>query len=219
MSLAVRTLIGVVISGGLAVTLSFVACSSGPSKAPTGRVPVLRDGTASPAASSVASGPSAPRSLPMDGGLEATDSQTDTSAAAARAAQQCDNPIAAIINQPDGGVIFNNAMTSADAGSLDRGHEIINALTARAQRFRCCFDPWLRAHPDREAKLLVQVTLDAAGRVTDVSVDPSRSTITDDVAVSCVITVATETRYPASPSGRETILEYPFRVVAREPSP
>jgi hypothetical protein len=163
----------------------------------------------------VTTGPPSQAASALDGGLDAAGSQADTTAAAARAAQQCDDPIAAIVNHPDGGVIFNNAMTSADAGSLDRGQGIIDALTARAEIFCCCFDAWLRAHPDREAKLLLQVTLDAAGQVANVGVDPSRSTITDEVAVACAITVATETRYPASPSGRETILEYPFRVVAQ----
>jgi hypothetical protein len=213
MSLAVRTLFGVMISAGLATTLSFAACSSGPSKGPAGRQPALPEETASPAPSGQGSGTTTAVAPPVDGGIDARGPRSDVTAAAARAAQRCDDPIATMVNHPDGGVIFNNAMTSADAGSLDRGQGIIDALTSKTEVFRCCFDAWLRAHPDREAKLLLQVALKPSGQVTKVGVDPSRSTITDDVAVTCVITVATEIRYPASPSGRETILEYPFRVV------
>jgi len=210
-----RFLVGVVIGAGLVGTLGFVACS-GPSKAPPGPVPRSTEAALAPTTAPSTSAPVAMAPTPVDGGPAPRDSAAgEASAAAARAASQCDDPLGAILNLPDGGVVFNNAMTSADAGSLDRGQGIIDALVGQARRFRCCFDPWLRAHPDQTVQLLLRVALDPSGKVTEVGHDSSRSNITDELAVACVSWVAEDTSYPPSPGGRATIVELPLRLEAR----
>ena len=75
------------------------------------------------------------------GSTASSSEQLDTAVAAARA---CSAPISVITNRPDGGVVFNNAMTSADAGSIDRGQAVIDAVAAHTDAFRCCFDAWFR---------------------------------------------------------------------------
>ncbi|MBW2457571.1 MAG: hypothetical protein JRI68_23900 [Deltaproteobacteria bacterium] len=208
-------LVGGVMGAGLAATLCLGLACSGPTKAPPGPVPAPTKTALSPPAPSTTGGPLATAPATDAGAGESDGATGATTTAAARAARQCDDPIGAILNLPDGGVIFNNAMTSADAGSLDRGQGIIDALVARAPQFRCCLDPWLRARPDQEAKLLLRVSLDPSGRVTEVGLDSSRSTVDDELAVTCARLVAEETSYPASPSKRATIVELPLRLVAQ----
>lgn len=209
-------IVGGVFCAGLAATICLGSACSGPSKTPPGPVPAPTKTATSPPAPSITGVPGPTTPLATDGGPGETDGATGgTTTAAARAARQCDDPIGAVVNLPDGGVVFNNAMTSADAGSLDRGQGIIDALVARAPQFRCCLDPWLRAHPDQEAKLLLRVSLDPSGRVTEVGLDSSRSTVDDELAATCARLVAEETSYPASPSRRATIVELPLRLQAQ----
>ncbi len=210
-------LVGAVIGAGLAATLSLASACSGPTKAPPGPLPAPTKTALSPVAPSASGGAVAAAPVASDAGTDEADGATGgATTAAARAAQRCVDPIGSIVNLPDGGVVFNNAMTSADAGFLDRGQGIIDALVAGAPQFRCCLDPWLRAHPDQEAKVLLRVSLDPSGQVTEATIDSSRSTVVDELAVSCARIVAEETSYPASPSNRPTIVELPLRLVAQE---
>jgi hypothetical protein len=109
-------------------------------------------------------------------------------------------------------VVFNNAMTSADAGLMDRTQGVLDALTARAERFRCCFDPWARETPGGRAELLLVVDLEPDGRVRETTVDADRSTISRPDAVRCVLDVARQTTFPASPANRPTLVELPLLV-------
>jgi hypothetical protein len=143
---------------------------------------------------------------------DAGPSEADQLAAAIAAARRCDAPTATITNQPDGGVIFNNALTSADAGSIDRGQGVLDALAGNATAFRCCVNAWLRDHPGREEQLMLRLELAADGSVEGASVDQARSTLDDAVTRGCVTAVARDTSYPPSPEGKETIVMYPIRV-------
>ena len=134
--------------------------------------------------------------------------------AAVAAARGCEAPSSVIVNRPDGGVVFNNAMTSADAGSIDRGQAVIDALVSQTDAFRCCFDAGL-GDGSNEARVLLTLQLAPDGAVTAVTTDPARSTLKDDVALACLTTVAGEIAYPPSPSDQPTVVEYPLVARAR----
>lgn len=113
-------------------------------------------------------------------------------------------------------MVFNNAMTSADAGFIDRMQGTLDALGGESRRFRCCFDSWTKAHPGEEGKLLLLVDLEPGGEVRRAAVDASRSTVSDALVIECVAYVARTTTFPSSPTNRETLVEYPFVVASGE---
>jgi hypothetical protein len=104
----------------------------------------------------------------------------DPIAAQGLAASRCDAPNAQIRNHPEGGVVFNNAMTSADA----------------------------------EVRLMLKLTLGPEGAVEAAQIDPRRTSIDHAVTSSCVAQVAAAAKYPKSPRGTPTVVEYPFVVAA-----
>ena len=106
--------------------------------------------------------------------------------------------------------MFNNAMTSADAGSIDRGQAVIDALTAQTDAFRCCFDAWFRDHDAVEQRVMLTVELAPDGRLKSATTDPERSTLNDEVVFGCLAAVAGDATYPTSPSGQPTVVEYPL---------
>jgi hypothetical protein len=136
----------------------------------------------------------------------------------ALAMRQCENPMAAITNLPDGGVIFNNAMTSVDAGFIDRAQPVLDAVAARSLELRCCFERWLGSHPDDQPRAMLEVTLAADGGVQGARIDPQRSTITDPPTLACITGLARDIAFPPSPSGKTTIVEYPIAVSAGGPN-
>ncbi|MBW2526033.1 MAG: AgmX/PglI C-terminal domain-containing protein [Deltaproteobacteria bacterium] len=192
----------------------FGACRGGPS-GPTER-PALDP--RSPTGDGQA--PQPQTSAPTPGGAEPSDAGSPEDAAPSpesgplSALQRCDEPLARIVNVPDGGVVFNNAMTSADAGFIDRTQGIIDALVGESSRLQCCFGPWAQAHPGAEGKLMLLLDLDPAGRVRRADTVADRSTITHPLAVRCVLDVARRVSYPKSPTDSPTLVEYPFVVAA-----
>lgn len=184
-----RAVVGACLIGGVTLSIMFAACAKGPGTAPP-----------PPLASTV------PPQLTPSG-------DADQVSARAEAAQNCSEPSTVLLNHPDGGVIFNNAMTSADAGSLDRGDRVVAALAAQGTRFRCCFDEWMRAQPERKsAEVMLQVLLSPDGRVADAGVDPKRSDVQDALTTTCVVSVASKVEYPPSPRKVATLIEYPLKV-------
>lgn len=149
------------------------------------------------------------------GGPDAPDGGAATELSALRALQQCSTPRTAIVNHPDGGVVFNNAMTSADAGFIDRTQGVIDAIGAQSDKIRCCLDAWTAAHAGTEGRLLLRIELDPDGQVRSAEVDAQRSTIADGKAVPCVVDVVRQASYPSSPTGSVTIVEYPIVATAR----
>jgi hypothetical protein len=148
---------------------------------------------------------------PAAGG--ALDASAPGSAAAAEAApSECHDPTAQLL-LPDGGIVFNNAMTSADAGYLDRTQAVVEALSAQAERFRCCFDPWSRETPGGRGQVLLVLDLEPDGRLRQAHVEAERSTISRPDAWRCVLDVAQRTPFPASPAGKPTLVEFPLQVV------
>ncbi|MBI4957015.1 MAG: AgmX/PglI C-terminal domain-containing protein [Myxococcales bacterium] len=131
------------------------------------------------------------------------------------AMRACAAPRTLVLNTPDGGVVFNNAMTSADAGHIDRAAGVVAALVASEPAFRCCFDAWTTRHPGTEATLMLVVPLAADGSATGARVDPARSSFDDPLVAACVTETARALRFPPSPTHSTTTVEYPFVVVLR----
>lgn len=182
--------------------VAVVACASGPSSDP---IPG-RPASAAPPPATTAAPPTAPAEPAPDADTRLAD--------AIDAARRCEAPRSTIRNHPEGGRIFNNAMTGEEAGSLDRLEAIVEALAGRADAFRCCFDHWMAAQEASEVHVLLQVALDPNGAVESVTVDPARSSGGDEILTGCLAAVATETTFPPSPRGTPTLVEYPFDVAA-----
>lgn len=198
--------------------LSFGACRSGPQAPADG--PPTRDGPIPPTAPlGRFDGGVGPRSPSPLRSAEAGPAEASPAgdAGSANAKWRCPSPRSALLNLPDGGVVFNNAMTSADAGFIDRTQGIIDALVGQSQAIRCCFDEWAEQHPGDEGQVVLLLELDAAGVVISADVDPRRSTIAERATLDCLIEVARRASYPESPTGSPTLVEYPFVVALRAP--
>jgi hypothetical protein len=129
----------------------------------------------------------------------------------------CSEPTAVLLNHPDGGTVFNNAMTSADAGFIDRTRGVLDAIASKKQSIRCCFDPWLRGAPAARGRVLVRLTLAPEGAVTGAEIDSARTDIDNGTTHACLVAVLRGIDYPASPTGKPTTVEYPFVVGASAP--
>ncbi|MBI4702967.1 MAG: AgmX/PglI C-terminal domain-containing protein [Deltaproteobacteria bacterium] len=140
--------------------------------------------------------------------------ESATGPASATPLAGCEHPLSVILNHPDGGVVFNNAMTSADAGFIDRTQGVLDAIGGAAQQFRCCLDGWAGRQRGVEATAMLVLLLGPDGTVAKASVDPERSTLKNPTTEACLLAVARRVTYPASPTGKETTVEYPFRFLA-----
>lgn len=207
-----RNLTGGLIAVALCLTVGFVACRrpSEPSR-PTALGPRSTVPTAS-----LAWTPGVPAAQPAASVTEASPdagpAPVDPAATAISRARACGAPLSVIANQPDGGTVFNNAMTAADAGHIDRTAGVLEAIAGQSVAMRCCFDVWGGEHPTKEGRLLLRLTLASDGTVQTAEVDATRTDIVDPITVRCVLEVARSTSYPVSPTGKETIVEYPFVV-------
>lgn len=200
----VRSIMGSALAAGVCGTAVFGACRGGTPDAPPAPPPTSVATVTAPPATS------APVPVPS-----ATVSPEEQLQAAALAASRCEQPSASILNHPDGGVIFNNAMTSADAGFIDRSKGVIDALGTRADAFRCCFDRWVDKQPAGEARVMLRLHLAPGGAVERTEIDARRSNVDDAVTLACIELVAREGSYPESPTGNPTVVEYPFVVGSR----
>jgi hypothetical protein len=141
---------------------------------------------------------------------EAAGTEGPDIAQAAEAAKTCSSPAAIWANQPDGGVVFVNAWHRRDAGNIDRLQGVVDALGTEADKFRCCFGGWVTDGPSGDGKLLLELEIDADGQVTAAAIDSARTDVDNVITRACVISVARAVRYPESPSGVATQVEYPF---------
>ncbi len=193
-----------------AIATGFLACREPPPRvtfaiasASERVLPVI---SAVPSASAIAAPP--PIAPPTDAG---------PSEEALKQLMACPSPSAQILNYPDGGVVFNNAMTSADAGFLDRTQGVLDAIAAKGQALRCCFEPWLAEAPHAEGRVLLVVALAPDGAVTSAEIQSARSDIENATTRACLVAVARAADYPPSPSHVATTVEYPIRVGPASP--
>lgn len=209
-----------VFTGVLVAATLFAACSSGtappspPESAPLGASPPPAS-QPSAATDQVASDPGAaapgaaappPANKPAGRG-EAPETVED-----------CKTIAAEITNDPpDGGVVMNNAMTSADAGSSDRLQPLVDAIKARRDGFRCCFDLYARKHPGAQGRITWQLKLKPDGTLDEATIVRDKSDVTAPQIESCMAELAGSITWARSPSGKETVLTYPFDFKRRNP--
>ncbi len=183
---------------GLALAaLSFSACSSGqtPSPSPSGAsTSAPGESTATPGAATT--GATAPQATPSG------------SAAAGP-------PKSDIVNEPNGGVVMNNATTSGDAGSTDRVQAISDVLKTNRDKFRACFDTYSKSHKGQNGSVYLVLKLKPDGGIIEVGPNATKSTLHDGDLEACMIGEAKKLTYPKSPVGKETTFTYPFDFKAK----
>jgi len=120
----------------------------------------------------------------------------------------CETPRLKVVSLPDGGIPFNNAMTSVDAGFIDRTQGVLDVLWPLQTRFSCCLGA--RDEGIAPSALLV-VVLAPDGAVKTADVDAARSSIgANSSAATCLTQVVREAVFPPSPTSKETIVELPL---------
>jgi hypothetical protein len=118
---------------------------------------------------------------------------------------------------------------SASAGSQPKGPhqhdpgrgptDIRAIIVARRDEARACYDHALLTHPGIEGDLVIQWTIDPKGAVSQVSLDSSRSQITEPTVVACIVNIVKKIQFAASPGGFETKANYPFNFHPRQGKP
>jgi hypothetical protein len=190
--------------GLVALGALFAACSGGaaPPSPPTGGGPDPQgsaDLGASPAPAPPPPAPAAP--------IPKKEPQTGA---------DCKHLASVITNEPpSGGVVMNNAMTSADAGTSDRFASMVDIVKAKRDAFRCCFDLWGKNHRGGAGKVVAVWTLKPDGALEKIEVDAAKSTLRAPEVDACIVDVAKGLTYPPSPSKKMTTFTYPFDFKAR----
>lgn len=197
-----------VFTGVLLAATLFAACSSGtappppPESAPLGASPPP---ASQPTAATDQAGGDPGAAAPV---------QVNKPAARGKApetVEDCKTITAEITNEPpDGGVVMNNAMTSADAGSSDRLEPLVDTIKARRDGFRCCFDLYARKHPGAQGRITWQLKLKPDGTLEEATIVRDKSDVTAPQIESCMEELARSITWARSPSGKETVLTYPF---------
>ncbi|WP_437280724.1 AgmX/PglI C-terminal domain-containing protein [Sorangium sp. So ce375] len=215
-----------VFTGVLLAAALFAACSSGtappsqPDSAPLGTSPPSPPPASqpTPATAPGAADPGATAPGAADPGATApgaaAPAQPDRPASRKKApetVEDCKVIASEITNEPpDGGVVMNNAMTGADAGSSDRLQPLVDAIKARRDGFRCCFDLYARKHPGAQGRITWQLKLKPDGTFEEASIVRDKSDVTAPQIESCMEELAKSVTWARSPSGKETVLTYPF---------
>lgn len=202
-----------VFTGVLLAATLFVACSSGTS--PPSPPDSASLGASPPSASPPPASQPTAAADPVAADLgAAAPAQPDKPAARKKApetVEDCKVIASEITNEPpEGGVVMNNAMTSADAGSSDRLQPLVDAIKARRDGFRCCFDLYARKHPGAQGRVTWQLKLKPDGTFEEATIVRDKSDVTAPQVESCMAELAKSITWARSPSGKETVLTYPF---------
>ena len=206
-----------VLAGFLAATVA-VACTGG--SPPPFPPPAAADAPASSATLTPAP-PRAAAATPSQEPAAATQlASTDAGAATPthppETARDCRDLAADITNDPpDKGVVMNNALTAADAGSSDRLRPVIDVIKSKRDAFRCCFDLWAKGHPGESGRVTLRFDLAPDGKLEKAGVAQDESTVHAADLDACMLEVAKSLAYPRSPSGKRTAVIYPFDFKAR----
>jgi hypothetical protein len=94
-----------------------------------------------------------------------------------------------------------------------RGVKDIQVIVqAHREEARACYDQVQQAHPDPTLKgnLDVKWIIDPTGKVTDISIDDSKSDIHDPAIGKCVVGIIKAIHFSVSAKGFETRAHYPF---------
>lgn len=184
-------------SGLVLAGLTFAACTSGtappqPPPAPESQPPAVDSAAAATtSAASAAKAPEGPKVDPTIG--------------------KCREALSASHEDPgDAGVVTNNALSAADAGSSDRFRPLYDLLSSKREGFRCCFEPWGRKNPGMRGKIGLKLEIKSDGTLTSATLDPTRTEVHDPGVEACIVDLAQQLSYPKSPSGKLTTFTYPF---------
>lgn len=105
----------------------------------------------------------------------------------------------------------NSGGSGTHAREPGRGPEDIRAIVmSHRDEARACYEKGAKDHPGIEGDLVVQWTIDPKGTVTQVSIDTSRSQISEPAVAACIANVIKKISFAASPGGYETKASYPF---------
>ncbi|WP_437679493.1 AgmX/PglI C-terminal domain-containing protein [Sorangium sp. So ce131] len=203
-----------VFTGVLLAAVTFAACSGGttpsqpPDSAPVGAASPSPQPAEQPAAS-----PAAPdeAAAAAPAAAQAQPARPAGPKKAPETVEDCKSLGTEIANEPpDGGVVMNNAMTSADAGSSDRLQPLVDTIKARRDSFRCCFDLYARKNPGAQGRITWQLKLKPDGTFEEATIVREKSDVTAPQVESCMAELAKSIPWARSPSGKETVLTYPF---------
>ncbi len=103
-----------------------------------------------------------------------------------------------------------------DGGSRSAGEpgrskdDIRNIVNDRRPEARACYDAALKSHPGIQGNIVVKWVIDPKGNVTDISVDPSGTTIHEESVGTCIIGVIKKIKFNESAKRLETHATYPF---------
>ncbi|XYI00530.1 AgmX/PglI C-terminal domain-containing protein [Sorangium sp. So ce1128] len=202
-----------VFTGVLLAATLFAACSSG--TAPPSPPESASPGASPPPASQPTGATESPSAAAAPGAADQGTAAPAQPAAGRKKApetvEDCKAIASEITNEPpDGGVVMNNAMTSADAGSSDRLQPLVDAIKARRDGFRCCFDLYARKNPGAQGRVTWQLKLKPDGTFEEATIVRDKSDVTAPQVESCMEELARSIAWARSPSGKETVLTYPF---------
>lgn len=187
-----------VFSGFAIAAATFLACSSG-------------TGTPQPPPNPESSAPTSVTIPTASAALSATASAAASQSNGEAETAHCKQVLADTNGPlPEGGVVMNNAMTSADAGSSDRFRAVYELIATKKEGFRCCFDIWAKNNLGVRGKIGLKVELKPDGTVSSASLDPAQTDVHDPRVEACTIDLAKSLSYPKSPGGKITTFTYPF---------
>ncbi len=112
---------------------------------------------------------------------------------------------------PADAVVFNNAMTSVDAGFIDRTQGVLDVITSQSKALSCCFDNASTSDP---LGVMLEMTLTPDGK-PNVAINTKLSTTPDGLVHQCIAILLEQASYPASPTNRETQVEYLLRATRK----
>ena len=168
-------------------------------------------------AASVATATAKPTAGPLAPEPEG-DASDEVKRKAARWVAACQVPTAGLAKNTDAAdvpasgsaVVMNNAQTAASVGKSDRFQPLVEAITSKRSLFRCCFDTYAKDNPGAHGKLTLSVKLDPSGKLLEAKTLAAQSELKDPVLGQCVAQTAKSVSFPTSPSGKETLFQYPF---------
>ncbi len=205
-----RSVVGVVLAAALASGITLLACSGGETPKPP-LSPRASDSVTPPIA---ASGSADPAAAPT-GPANALDAGATDPAASRRqraiAAAACQAPQSEVSKPPADATVFNNAMTSVDAGFIDRTQGVLDVITSQSKALACCFD---HAAAGEQLGVMLELTLAADG-TPEAAINAKLSAPLERLVHDCIVVVLQQASYPASPSGKETRVEYLLRATPR----
>jgi len=209
--------VGAALLAAVGAAVAFGACTSG-ARMPHGGSPGTGPASADVRPTPPIDGSSAATAMPASAGA----ATPDTSALAPSPAPEpgdadapspsCTAPTVDLEKPPVGSIVFNNAMTAADAGYLDRTAGVVATMAEHHAQLGCCLESWSRGRTAGGAELVVSLTIEPDGAVREASIPVGRGSVVDAATAECLLGVVRSVRFPRSPAGRITVADYPLRL-------